>query len=151
MNCSSIQNQVAGISPLPSECPTCNTIHPIHLVTITSPTKVIFLSLLLLAAPDSTPAPHYIHLGRKEEPKTTKDICLPSGTGARLATRDNVEASTTKDFRDVTSFVGVLRLESPISSLTKQLLGRKENSEVVYTTCYLGPPNTRVYTAEYRY
>lgn len=39
-----------------------------------------------------------------------------------------MEASTTKDFRDMTSSVGVLRLESRISSLTKQLLGRKENS-----------------------
>jgi hypothetical protein len=125
--------------------------HPRHLITITFLTGVIFLSLLLLAAPDSTPAPHYTHSGRKEKPKTTKDICLPSGTGARIATRDNVVASTTKDFCDVTSFVGVLRLESPIFSLTKQLLGRKEYSETVYTTCYLGPPNARVYTAEYRY
>jgi len=43
-----------------------------------SPTGVIFLTLLLLAAPDSTSAPHYMHLGRKEESTTTKNICLPS-------------------------------------------------------------------------
>jgi hypothetical protein len=37
------------------------------------------------------------------------------------------------------SFVGFLRLESRISSPTKQFLGRKENTEVEQTTCCLGP------------
>ena len=99
-----------------------------------------FLTLLLLAAPDS-----------KEEPTTTKGLSLPSRTGARLALRDNAEAPTTKDFRDMASFVGVLRLESRISSLTKQLLGRKENYEVVYTMRYLGHPIREFVLAEYRY
>lgn len=35
-----------------------------------------------------------------------------------------------KDFRDMASFVGFLRLESHISSLTKQLLERKETQRL---------------------
>jgi hypothetical protein len=108
--------------------------HPRYLTTQTLPTEIIFLTLLLLAAPDSTSAPHYMHLCRKEKPVTTMGVCL---SVCRLGpVRDSKRLITLtlplqlKDFRDMASFVGFLRLESHISSLTKQLLERKETQRL---------------------